>query len=136
MIIEKEFDKNSVSAYWIESSDNDYKTTLDLFNTGNYTWSLFMGHLVVEKLLKAYYVKTLNEYPPMLHDLRRIGEKAGIIFDNNKVIIMETISQFNIRARYDDYKRNFSKICTREYAEKWLEQINSIRLWIKTMLSE
>jgi HEPN domain-containing protein len=136
MVLEKEFDKNSVSMYWIESADNDYKTTIDLFNTGNYTWSLFMGHLVVEKLLKAYYVKTQNEYPPMLHDLRRIGEKAGIVFDDDRIIIVETISQFNIRARYDDYKHNFFRLCTREYAEKWLEQINSIRLWIKTMLSE
>jgi HEPN domain-containing protein len=136
MDTEKEFNKNNVLTYWIESSDNDYKTALDLFNTGNYTWALFMGHLVVEKLLKAYFVKMQNEYPPMLHDLRRIGEKAGIMFEDDKVIIIETISQFNIRARYDDYKRNFSKLCTLEYAEKWIEQINEIRLWIKTMLSE
>jgi HEPN domain-containing protein len=133
---ENVFDKNSVLMYWIESADNDFKTTSDLFNTGNYTWSLFMGHLVIEKLLKAYYVRTQDEYPPMLHDLRRIGEKAGITFDDDRIIIIETISQFNIRARYDDYKRSFSRICTHEYAKKWLEQINAIRLWIKTMLSE
>ena len=135
MTTEKDFNKNGIITYWIESSDNDCKTTLDLFNTGNYAWALFMGHLVVEKLLKAYYVKTQEDYPPKLHDLRRIGEKAGIKFDEDRVIIIETISQFNIRARYDDYKHNFYKHCTREYAEKWIEHINEIRLWIKSMLS-
>jgi HEPN domain-containing protein len=136
MITDKDFDRNSVLTYWIESSDNDYKTALDLLHTGNYAWALFMGHPVIEKLLKACYTKMQNKYPPMLHDLRRIGEKAGITFDDDKVIIMETISQFNIQARYDDYKRNFFKLCTREYAEKWIEQITEIRSWIKTMLSE
>jgi len=26
----------------------------DLFEKGHYTWALFVGHLVLEKLLKAY----------------------------------------------------------------------------------
>ncbi len=37
-----------------------------------------MGHLVIEKLLKAVYVKSKKEFPPMIHDLRRICEKADI----------------------------------------------------------
>ena len=129
-----DFDIQKIIDYWIESSNDDYKTMLDLFHTKNYGWALFVGHLVIEKLFKAYYAKTHQEYPPMLHDLRRIGEKAGIVFDDDKLIIVETISQFNIRARYDDYKRNFYKLCTPEYAKTWIENIKEIRLWIKTML--
>jgi len=127
-------DIENIIDYWIESSDEDYKTMLDLFNTKNYGWALFVGHLVIEKLLKAYYTKIHKDYLPMLHDLRRIGEKSGIIFDDNKLIIIETISQFNIQARYDDYKRNFYKLCTLEYTVTWIENIKEIRLWIKTML--
>ena len=107
---------------------------LDLFQTKNFSWSLFLGHLVIEKLLKAHYTKAHNEYPPMLHDLRRIGERAGIEFDDHKLIMIETISQFNIRARYDDYRRNFQKLCTPDYSATWIENIKEIRLWIKTML--
>ena len=130
------FDKNSIIAYWVESSDNDYKTTIDLLNTGNYGWALFMGHLVIEKLLKACFVKVNNRYPPMIHDLRRIGEAAGIEFDEYRIITVETISQFNIRARYDDYKWNFYKLCTREYAKEWIVKIEEMRLWIKMKLLE
>ena len=126
--------QETLIVYWIESSDDDYKTMLDLFNTGNYHWTLFMGHLVIEKLLKAYFVKEKNEYPPLIHDLRRIGERAGLIFDLDKTIVIETISQFNIRARYDDYKKQFYKLCTQEYTSEWIEKIQEIRLWIKTML--
>ena len=129
-----EFNVQNTVNYWIESSDEDYNTMLDLFQTRNFGWSLFLGHLVIEKLLKAYYTKTLNEYPPMIHDLRRIGERAGIEFDENKLIMIETISQFNIRARYDDFRRNFQRLCTPEYSATWIENIKELRLWIKTML--
>jgi HEPN domain-containing protein len=128
------FDKDKLSAYWITSSDSDYKTMLDLFDTKNYNWALFIGHLVIEKLLKAYYIKIQGSFPPLIHDLKRIGEKAGILFDKDTEIIVETISQFNIRTRYDDYKQEFYKLCTREYAVEWIDKINTIRTWIKTML--
>jgi HEPN domain-containing protein len=107
---------------------------LDLFDTGNYNWALFIGHLVIEKLLKACYVNAREDFPPLIHDLRRIGEKASISFGEDREIIIETISQFNIRARYDDYKQEFYRLCTREYAAEWIEKIKMIRIWIKTML--
>jgi HEPN domain-containing protein len=130
----EEFDIELIKNHWIESSDSDFKTMLDMFNTRNYSWALFMGHLVIEKLLKAYYVKSLNEFPPLIHDLRRIGERAGLEFDDTQTVIVETISQFNIRARYDDFKREFYKMCTSAYTAEWIEKIKQIRQWIKTML--
>jgi len=59
----EKFDKEKLIRYWIESSDNDFKTMKDLFETKNYNWSLFMGHLVIEKLLKAQYIFIKNEFP-------------------------------------------------------------------------
>ena len=132
--MENDWDIQKIIDYWTESSDEDYKTMLDLFHTKNYGWSLFVGHLVIEKLLKACYAKIHGTYPPMFHDLRRIGEKAGIVFDDNQLVMIETISQFNIRARYDDYKRNFYRLCTPEYTATWIENIKKVRLWIKMML--
>ncbi|GHT41859.1 hypothetical protein AGMMS49965_12330 [Bacteroidia bacterium] len=128
------FDKEKLIIYWTESSDGDFKTMQDMFNTGNYHWALFMGHLVIEKLLKAYFVKATEEHPPLIHDLRRLGERAGLNFDPEKTIIIETISQFNIRARYDDYKRLFYKLCTHEYTTEWMGKIKDCRVWIKAML--
>lgn len=128
------FDIPKLINYWTTSSDNDYSTMSDLFATKHYNWSLFLGHLVIEKLLKTYYIQTQNTFPPLIHDLRRIGELAGLEFDDNKKIILDTISRFNINARYDDYKANFYKLCTKEFTEKWITQIKEIRQWIKTTL--
>jgi len=48
-----EFDKERIIHHWIESSDKDFKAMIDLYQTQNNNWALFMGHLVIEKLLKA-----------------------------------------------------------------------------------
>jgi len=50
----------------------------NLYKFGHYHWALFIGHLVIEKLLKAIYVKKLKQTPVFTHDLLRIAEKIGI----------------------------------------------------------
>lgn len=45
--------KEDILDYWIASSDHDFNAMVHLFEKGDYTWSLFIGHLVIEKLLKA-----------------------------------------------------------------------------------
>ena len=39
--------------YWFESSNNDYETMKILFKNQKNTWCLFLGHLVIEKLLNV-----------------------------------------------------------------------------------
>ncbi len=127
-------DFNKMINYWIESSEKDFKTMNDLYKTGNFSWSLFIGHLVIEKLLKACYIKKMGEYPPMIHDLRRICEKADIKVHQDRQITLDTITRFNINARYDDYKQSFYQLCTETFTAEWISKIHECRLWIKTML--
>jgi hypothetical protein len=37
---------NEYIKYWIDSSDDDFQAMTHLFEKGDYTWSLFIGHLV------------------------------------------------------------------------------------------
>ena len=61
--------------HWIESSDRDFKTMQNLYKSKDYCWALFIGHLVIEKLLKAFYIKNKQEHPIPIHDLTRIAAK-------------------------------------------------------------
>ena len=101
----KDFDNKNLIKHWIESSDNDFKTMEDLYQTKNNNWALFIGHLVIEKLLKALYLKKKDEFPPMIHDLRRISEKANVKIDTKMRIILDTISRFNIKPNLSGYKQ-------------------------------
>jgi len=44
------------------------------------------------------------------------------------------ISTFNINAPYDDYKQEFYKKCTPDYAINWFTNIKILREWIKKKL--
>ena len=126
--------KEEIITYWIESSDKDYQTMAHLFNSGDLMWSLFIGHLVIEKLLKAYYIHVKDENYPMVHNLLRIAEKAGLLLNDDQQIFYSTVTGFNINARYDDYKQSFYKKCTREYTSLWVDKISEERAWIKSQL--
>lgn len=47
---------------------------------------------------------------------------------------LDEITTFNLNARYDDYKKEFYKLCTQEFAQNWIEKIKILRLWIREML--
>ena len=124
-------DIEKVTNYWIEMSDIDYLAMLDMVSSKRYNWALFIGHLVVEKLIKSVYVKKNHNHPPFLHDLLKLAKKSNMPLSNEQMDILDTITTFNINARYDDYKLAFYTKCTKEYASIWIENINEIRLWIK-----
>ena len=130
----EKIDKDKLIKYWIDSSEKDFKTMQDLYRTKNNNWALFMGHLVIEKLYKDLFVKKRENYPLLIHDLRRILEKSGIEINFDKKVTLDTITRFNIKARYDDYKQNFYKLCTDNFTKEWIEKIKDCRLWIKSML--
>lgn len=52
----------------------------------------------------------------------------------SKLKKLQIITQFNISARYDDYKENFKQKCTDEYTVEQVENIEEVRLWIKELL--
>jgi len=113
--------------YWLDSAEHDLETLDALYETGKYDWSLFIGHLVLEKLLKAIFVKNNdNKIPPKLHNLVRLAEESHLKIDNNKKIILDKINDFNIEVRYPDYKNEFYKTCTKEFAEENLIEIKEL----------
>lgn len=118
-------------SYWLSSSDRDYQVMIDLFNKGHYTWSLFIGHLVIEKLLKAVYSQQYMTSPPLIHDLLRLAEKIDLELDDEQKDILDTVTTFNIQARYDDYKLEFYNKCTKDFTQKWIRSIKEFRSWLK-----
>ncbi len=128
-------DIDNAIAAWISSSDENFDTMIDMYNSGRYSWCLFIGHLCIEKLLKAYYIKVEHSHCLNLHNLLRISELAGIELSQKQKDDFAMITTFNIKARYDDYKQSFHKKCTKEFTDKWIEEIKSYRQWIKELLN-
>lgn len=128
-------DKSELVRYWEETSDRDYVTMLHLQNSGDFHWALFIGHIVIEKLLKACYVKLIGNKVPLTHDLLRLAKAAGLELNNDLANDLDFITTFNISARYPDYKQVFYNKCTKEFSEENIKKIEGVRLWLKNMLS-
>jgi len=128
--------KNDLIKYWQKMSDNDFRTMGNLYNTKDYHWALLLGHLVIEKLLKAYFVKKISNYPPYTHNLLQIAVKAGLKLTKNQQDFLDTLTSFNITARYADYKLKFYKRCTKNYTETNIAQIRRLRLWLKELIKK
>lgn len=120
--------------HWITTADNDYSTMINLYNSKDYHWSLFIGHIVIERLLKAKYVEIHNEHAPLTHDLRKLSKLSNIELEQHHKDWLDTITAFNLNARYDSYKQAFYKKCTPEYTKLWIENIKKITKWIKERL--
>jgi HEPN domain-containing protein len=86
-----------------------------MYESKKFNWALFVGHLMIEKLLKALYVKTNNDYPPFIHNLLRLAEKCYLELNEDQRLFLVTVTAFNINARYDDYKMSFQQKCTPIY---------------------
>ena len=91
---------------------------------------MFLGHLVLEKLLKAHYVKNNKKHAIFTHDLLRLATLAGLELNEETEEWLDEISTFNINARYDSYKKDFYQLCTREFTTLWSERIKKLRLWL------
>ena len=122
--------------YWIKSSDKDYDVMLDLKEKNRNTYALFFGQLLIEKLLKAYYAKINKSapYAPKTHELAYLANKINLKLTERQEDLLETISDFNMEARYGDYKYTFELKCTDEYTNIWIENIKELREWLKELL--
>jgi HEPN domain-containing protein len=130
----EQFDKQMLINYWISGSDDDFDTMIAMFEAKRFSWSLFIGHLMLEKLLKAYFVQEKEDYPPFLHNLLKLASDSGLSLNDDLRLKFTTITAFNLNTRYDDYKRTFHKRCTPEYTQEWLNNLDIIREWIKKQI--
>ncbi len=129
-----DFDNHKFINYWKNSADDDFITMVTLFEGNRYSWSLFVGHLMIEKLLKALFVQVNNDFPPQIHNLLRLAELCNLKLSEEEKYNFATITAFNINTRYDDYKMSFQKKCTQEFTINWFQKIKEIREWILSLL--
>ncbi len=125
-------EKQELIDFWKSTSDKDFITMMNLLKSKDYHWSLFMGHLVIEKILKAIYLKNTKDenQPPRTHDLLLLAKRAKIDPSENQQDLFDMITTFNISARYPDYKHSFYKKCTSSYTKERIDEIKELREWL------
>jgi len=98
-----------------------------IYIVGKYDWALFIGHLALEKILKAIWIKN-NEgnIPTRTHNLLKIAEEAKIQFCDEDILFLNRVTNFNLETRYPDYKMDFYNDCTKEFTEENIKKIKEL----------
>lgn len=117
--------------YWLKSANHDFEIAESLFKSGKYDWCLFIGHLVLEKVLKAIYVQNSNNrIPPKIHNLVKLAEISRLRLTQEDKIFLDEVNDFNLEVRYPDYKQDFYELCTEEYTKKFFNKIKEFHQWL------
>lgn len=121
--------------YWKESSLHDLESAESMFEAQKYDWCLFIGHLVLEKIIKAIFVdRNDSNIPPKIHNLVRLAELSQIELTDQQKFSLDKITDFNIQTRYPDYKLKFYEKCTQEYTNEFFNKIKEMHGWLNSQL--
>ena len=114
--------------YWIETAKRDWRTTQHMLKSKDYVPALFFGHLVLEKLLKAHWVKDNEQnHPPKIHNLISLADKITYPFTDEELIFMSRMNDFQLEGRYPDYNNNIYKLYKRKETEPILKEVDTLR---------
>ena len=117
--------------YWLKSAGEDLKTAEALFRLKRYLPCLFYTHLFVEKILKAIVVSQTNQPAPYGHKLSRLAKLTKISLNSDQLNLLDDLTAFNIKTRYEDYKFSMYKEATKTYTQKYLKKAKELYLWLR-----
>jgi len=109
-----DIDIEKIYNHWINTSEKDFVTMINLYKTKDFNWSLFIGQIVLERLLKASVVRQTLNHAPYTHDLTKLAKLSGLSFSVEQLDSLDTISTFNMNARYDSYKLMLRRMSRRD----------------------
>jgi HEPN domain-containing protein len=122
--------------YWVDLAEYDFDTAEAMLVTKRYLYVGFMCHQIIEKLLKAYFVKSQNQIPPFTHNLRFLADTTGLIkhLDEETLLFIISLQPFNIEGRYPTYKEGLLKILSEEKCKSLISKTKELFEWIKQKL--
>lgn len=124
-------DKKEYIDFRIEQANDDWEAVISLFESGKYLQALFFSHLVIEKIIKAHWIKANPEnFPPKTHNLIFLTKSLSIELHDEILKFLLKLNKFQIEGRYPDYINNIRKECNRDYTNSIINKTNEVRLWL------
>ena len=111
----------------------DFGVARSLLKAKKYVYALFFGHLVVEKMFKAVFVRKRGMAPPPTHNLIRLAADVRLALSEEDGEFLRGLMEFNIEARYPRDVEKIRKICTKRFAE---ETPRKVRRWQERLSAE
>lgn len=95
--------------------------------TASVIHALFFGHLYIEKISKALWIKNNEEnYPPKIHNILSLLKQANITLDDEQQLFLLKLNQYQIEGRYPEDIEKLYKITDVKLTLDYFGQIKKI----------
>ncbi len=121
-------------SYWLTSAEYDLEVSDSLFSKKKFHYSLFFGHLALEKLLKAIFVKRKKSHAPFSHSLPYLAEKSELDISSEKLETLAEFMEFYFEGRYPKDMQVIFEKYTHSFCKIKLDEIKEMFGWLKTIL--
>lgn len=115
---------------WIASAEYDLETAKHMFNTGRYLYVIFMCHLSLEKMLKAHVELHENKFPPKIHNLKSLVDRAELEIPGEVMDIILELNKVSVVTRYPADLQKVLVSYTKEYCSRILKQTEETLRWL------
>jgi len=123
---------------WISLAEYDLKTSKAMLDSGRYLYVAFTAQQSIEKLLKAYYLKTKNETPPYIHNLLRLIDYSQLESElqAEQIDFLTELNLYYIEARYTEDISELSKSTNKEKANYIFNKTTEFFEWLSQKISK
>lgn len=116
-------DKQEHIEYWLKIAEKDQDMMTYLIEGKRYVQALF-GHLYLEKIAKALWVKNNTEnVPTKTHNLLKIIKEASVDLPVEDQAFLIKLNQYQIESRYPEDVDKLYKITDKRLTEEYFNKI-------------
>ena len=85
---------------------------------------------MIEKALKGYYVKTVDNLTPYSGDLIYLARRCGLALSKEQIRLLRNLTRFVIDTDYPNVRIKHQDLCTREFTHKHLLKLRLFYGWL------
>ncbi len=128
-------DKKEHIDYWVRIAEKDEDMIQYLMEGKRYVQALFFGHLYLEKIAKALWVKNnLENVPPKTHNLLKIIKDSNLELPIELQAFLIKLNLYQIESRYPEDIDKLYNITNKELTEDYLSKIKIIDKCLKEQM--
>jgi len=116
---------------WVSISDKDLEVAKSLFKKKYYSYSVFMAHQSLEKILKALIQEITEKIPLYTHDFASLIKQSKIDFPINTKKTILRLSPHYFATRYPEDIIKIIKQYNLQFTKKFIKDTEEIILWVK-----
>ncbi|MCB0561121.1 MAG: HEPN domain-containing protein, partial [Phaeodactylibacter sp.] len=92
-------------------------------------------HVQKQKIFILQSTKdNLGDFPPRIHNVRRLAEQTNLNLDSNQLVFLEQINTFQLEGRYPDYRFSIYQTFDKQKTKLILDETENFHQWLLNKL--